>query len=58
MKLTQFLLNKYHSPTMFGIIGFSMGSVLILFPCYSVNLESIVGIFLLYLGFIIGKSIK
>jgi len=32
MKLIQFFLNKYHSQTMFGIIGFSLGSVLILFP--------------------------
>jgi len=32
MKIIQKLLNKYHSQTMFGIIGFGLGSVLILFP--------------------------
>ena len=58
MKIIQILLNKYHSQTMFGIIGFSLGSVLILFPGYSFNLESIIGLILLYLGVIIGKSIK
>jgi len=58
MKIIQILLNKYHSQTMFGIIGFSLGSVLILFPGYSFNLESIIGLILLYLGFVIGKSIK
>ena len=58
MKIIQILLNKYHSQTMFGIIGFSLGSILILFPNYSFNLESIIGLILLYLGFIIGKSIK
>ena len=58
MKLTQKLLNKYHSQTMFGIIGFSLGSVLILFPGYSLNLESLIGLILLCLGFMIGKSIK
>lgn len=58
MKIIQILLNKYHSQTMFGIIGFSLGSVLILFPGYSFNLESIVSIILLILGFSIGKSIK
>ena len=58
MKITQILLNKYHSQTMFGIIGFSLGSVLILFPGYSFNLESIIGLALLLLGFVIGKSIK
>lgn len=58
MKIIQILLNNYHSQTMFGIIGFSLGSVLILFPGYSLNLESIIGLLLLYLGFVIGKSIK
>lgn len=58
MKIIQILLNKYHSQTMFGIIGFSLGSVLILFPGYSFNLESIIALILLYLGFVIGKSIK
>ncbi len=58
MKIIQILLNKYHSQTMFGIIGFSLGSVLILYPCYTFNLESFISIILLVLGFIIGKSIK
>ena len=58
MKIIQKLLNKFHSQTMFGIIGFSLGSVLILFPGYSFNLESLIGIILIILGFIIGKNIK
>ena len=58
MKIIQKLLNKYHSQTLFGIIGFSLGSVLILYPGYSFNLESLISIILLFLGFIIGKNIK
>ena len=58
MKIIQKLLNKYHSQTIFGIIGFSLGSVLILYPGYSFNLESLISIILLLLGFIIGKNIK
>lgn len=58
MKIIQKLLNKYHSQTIFGIIGFSLGSVLILYPEYSFNLESLISIILLFLGFIIGKNIK
>lgn len=58
MKIIQKLLNKYHSQAMFGIIGFSLGSVLILYPGYSLNLESLISIILLILGFIIGKNIK
>ena len=58
MKAIQKLLKTYHSQTMFGIIGFSLGSMLILFPSYSFNLESIIGLILLFLGFSIGKNIK
>jgi len=58
MKIIQKFLNYFHAQTMFGIIGFSLGSVLILFPEYSFNLESIIGIILLYLGFVIGKNVK
>ena len=58
MKIIQILLNNFHLQTMFGIIGFSLGSVLILFPTYSFNLESIIGLVLIWLGFVIGKNIK
>lgn len=58
MKIIQKLLNKYHSQTIFGIIGFSLGSILILYPGYSLNLESFISIILLVLGFVIGKNIK
>ena len=58
MKIIQKLLNKYHSQTIFGIIGFSLGSVLILYPGYSFSLESFISIIILVLGFIIGKNIK
>ena len=58
MKIIQKFLNKYHSQTISGIIGFSSGSVLILFPGYGLNLESLIGIILLILGFVIGKNIK
>lgn len=58
MKIIQYLLNKYNLQTMFGIIGFSLGSVFLLLPNYSLNLESGIGLVLLYLGFVIGKNIK
>ena len=58
MKIIQKLLNNYHTQTIFGIIGFSLGSVLILYPGYSFSFESLISIILLTLGFIIGKNIK
>lgn len=58
MKIIQKLLNNYHTQTIFGIIGFSLGSILILCPTYTFNLETFISIILLILGFIIGKNIK
>ena len=58
MNIIKVLLNKYHLQTMLGIIGFSLGSVFILYPTYSFDLESFIGIILLVLGFFIGKNIK
>lgn len=58
MKIIQILLNKYHSQTMFGIIGFGIGSIFILYPNYSFNISSFIAIILLVLGYYIGKSIK
>lgn len=58
MKIIKVLLDKFHMQTMFGIIGFSLGSILILYPGYSFNLTSLISIIILILGFIIGKSIN
>ena len=58
MKTIQVLLDRFYSHTMFGIIGFSLGSVFILYPGYSFNLESVISIVILILGFIVGKNIK
>ena len=58
MKAIQILLENYHSQTMFGIIGFGLGSIFVLYPGYSVNLISFISIILLILGYYIGKSIK
>lgn len=58
MKIIQMLLNKYHSQTMFGIIGFGLGSIFILYPNYSLNISSLISIILLILGYYIGKNIK
>ena len=57
MKIIQKLLNKYYSQTISGIIGFSLGSILIIYPGYSFNLESIISIIIIALGFAIGKHI-
>lgn len=58
MKVIKKLLTYFHSQTMFGIIGFSLGSLLILYPTYSLNIESLISIIILILGFLVGKNIK
>jgi len=52
------LLNKFNNQTLFGIIGFSLGSILIIYPGYSFDFKSLIGVILLILGFLIGKNIK
>lgn len=58
MKIIKLLLDKYHYQVMMGIIGFSLGSILILNPGYGYNLTSLISIGILILGLIIGKEIK
>lgn len=58
MKIIQKLLNNFHSQTIFGIIGFSLGSIFVISPTYSISFESLIAIIILILGFIIGKNIK
>lgn len=58
MKITKVLLDKYHIQTIFGIIGFSLGSIFILYPTYHLNLVSFFSIIILILGFFIGKNIN
>lgn len=58
MKIIKFLLDNFHYPTIMGIIGFSLGSILILYPGYGFNLISFISIIILVLGFIMGKNLK
>lgn len=58
MKLIKILLDKFHYHVMMGIIGFSLGSILILYPGYTFNFTSLISIIILILGLLIGKSIK
>lgn len=57
MKIIKILLDKFHYQTIMGIIGFSLGSVFILYPGYAFDFTSIVSIVILILGLIIGKNI-
>ncbi len=49
MLLIQYLLKNYHIPTFFSIIGFVLGSTILLFPNFSFDSTHIIG----YIGFFI-----
>ena len=39
IKITKFLLDKFHNITFAGIIGFTLGSIFVLFPTFSSGIE-------------------
>lgn len=58
LKVIQFLLNRYYSPTFYMIIGFVLGSVLILYPGFSFTLEGFSSLGLFVLGFLVGLKFE
>lgn len=58
LKLIQFLLNNHYISTFYGITGFVLGSVLILYPGFSFNLEGVVSIILFILSFAISLKFE
>ncbi len=55
MKLTEFLLNRFYIQTFYSIIGFSIGSIFVLFPNVSSFSEIILSVLCVFLGFIISS---
>ena len=53
MKLTNFLLKNYHDETFFSIIGFSLGSIFVLMPNISFDLNTLISLLCILLGFTI-----
>ena len=51
MKIIKILLEKYYDKTFYAIIGFSLGSVLVLFPEIESMLEGIISILCILLGY-------
>ncbi len=55
MYLIKFLLNKYYIQTFYCIIGFTLGSIFVLYPGFSFDLNGIVGILSLILGLCVSR---
>ena len=58
MKITKVLLQKYYAPTFYTIIGFTLGSILVLLPEISTFIEVIICILGILLGLNIAKCLE
>jgi len=50
MKLIKFLLDKFHTQTFFSIIGFTLGSIFVLYPGFTFDINGLISLFSLCLG--------
>ena len=57
LKIINILFKFFRSYTYYAIIGFTLGSVLVIFPGFNANLEGIIGIILFAICFIISSSL-
>lgn len=50
LKLIQYFLNNYQVQTYYSIIGFVIGSVIIIYPGFYLDIEHIIGIICFFIG--------
>lgn len=55
MKITKFLLEHFYTQTFYAIIGFTLGSIFVLYPGFSFDITGIISILCLVVGFIIAN---
>ena len=58
MKLTKYLLENFYSPTLYSIIGFTVGSIFVLLPTFYGPLDLIIGLSSIILGTYISSLLK
>ena len=58
MKLTKYLLDNYYSQTFFSIIGFTIGSVFVLYPGFTFDINGIISIISIIFGICISSFFK
>lgn len=54
MKLTKFLLDNFYLQTFYAIIGFTVGSIFVLFPELHSSLDIFISLLCVVLGFVLG----
>lgn len=58
IKITNYLIKKHYSQTFYSIIGFTLGSILVLFPKISFGISGIISFICIILGIIIFNLFK
>ena len=58
LKVIQYLIKNYFTQTYYTIIGFVLGSLLILYPGIEFNFNGIICIFILLISCYIGKILE
>ena len=58
MKIIKILLDKFHSQTFYSIIGFTLGSVFVLYPGITFDINGIICILLFALSWVISGSLE
>lgn len=58
MKIIKILLDKYYTKTMFSIIGFSIGSIFVLFPKINSTIDIFYFVMCISCGYILSSSLK
>ncbi len=58
MKLTKFLLNHFYAQTFYSIIGFTLGSILVLFPPVGFDITGVICLLCILLGLFLFNLFK
>ena len=58
MKLTKYLLDNFYAQTFFSIIGFTLGSIFVLYTGFTFDINGIVSIFSLLFGVCISELFR
>ncbi len=58
LKLIHFLIEHFFSQTYYTIIGFVLGSLVVIYPGISFNFTGLISIVSLIFSFLIGKNLK
>ena len=58
MKIIKYLLDKYYSQTFYGIIGFVISSILVIFPGFKIDLTYFISLLLFFSCFLVSFCLK